>query len=145
MDKFHIVLLVMAFLLLIIELITKRGLLIWFAVGMLATALATLFATKITILIAVFIGSSLLLYILLDKWYKTYILPARKYEEEIPQNLVDSIGVVIKPVKSIPHVSGKVEINNVLYTAVTKEAEIDIDTKVIVTSVDDTKIHVKRK
>ncbi len=145
MQTLTIGLLVMTLILLVGEFITKRGLLIWVALGLLVTTGASLFISNTWILIAICLASTIILFMLLKSWYNTYILPAREYQSAIPDNLVGKTGLVIKEVKRVPQVSGKVSIDNKTYQAVSRDQRIAEDTQVIVIEVDEQKIYVRRK
>lgn len=145
MHTLSIILLVISLLLLIFEFITKRGIFIWPCLGLLVTIIANMYISSIKLLIIIFMLTTIGLYILLRKWYRTYILPARVYESELPIELVGKNGIVVKKVSLLPQITGRVEIDNERYVAVTKISKIYEGEEVVVTSVEDNKIFVKRK
>ncbi len=145
MHTLTIGLLVMTLILLVGEFITKRGILIWVSLGLLVATGASLFISNGWVLFAICVATSIILFVLLKSWYNTYILPARVYQKDIPDNLVGKTGIVIKEVKRVPQVSGKVLIDNQEYQAVARDARISTNEEVIVEKVDELKIYVRRK
>ncbi|WOO86969.1 NfeD family protein [Mollicutes bacterium LVI A0039] len=145
MQTITIIILVMAFILFIMELITKRGIFIWLALGAIISAGSSVFISKPIPLLVIFVVSARLGYHLLKRWYNTKFVKPRDREDKTRKLLLNQTGIVSKEVLKVPFISGKVTIDGEDYVAATRFDPIAVGLEVIVEEIDETKIYVKRK
>lgn len=131
------ILLVMSFIFLVIEFITKRGLSIWFAIGFLLSALLSNVFDHLIILTMFGLFMSLLFMATFSKSYRTRFIKANEKVSET-DNLVGLNGVVIRSIHMRPDVSGRVKIGETEYQAIVKDSEyIPVDSIVVVVEIDE--------
>ncbi len=137
------ILLVMSLLAFIIEVITKRGLSIWFGFAFLITAFCSLVISTIIPLIIIYIASLVFFMFTFGERYRTRFIPAREIQT-LDKNLVGKEAIVTKDVYPVPDVRGRIIVDNQQYLAITHEHQIiKCDSIVRIVEVDESKVYVK--
>lgn len=122
----------------ILEMATINLVSIWFAVGSLIAAFATLFTDNVTIQIAVFVISSAITLALTQP-----IVRKLRTKQIIPTNLdrvIGKIGIVTEEITKLT--PGEVKVDGKRWSALSTK-KIEVDSKVEVLSIDGVKLHVK--